>query len=421
MPTPPPDRSRARVLAAQLPAALVIGIGASLLLLAVTKIADALTRVLWHTLPHALGVDGQGGWWILAVLTLTGFAVGLVVRYMPGHAGPDPATQELLAPPMPVLMTPSLLIALLLTLTGGVSLGPENPLTACAVAFSCALGRRVGRGTPEGWQALGAAGVIGALFGTPVGAALVLSELAGGDPRRPLWDRVFAPLASATAGALTTALTAQPVFTLAVPALPGLSWATLLGGVLVGLATALLTLGGVALFPRLYELFQRIGNPVLMLTAGGLVLGALGALAGPLSLFKGLEQMREITANLPEHSAGELLLLAVVKTLALAVAAAAGFRGGRIFPTLFIGAVSGECAHALVPTLPLAVALSCGVLGAVLVVTRQAWLSLFVAAITVPDAHVLPVLCVVSLPVWLLVTDRPPMVVTAARGRRMTS
>jgi H+/Cl- antiporter ClcA len=421
MPAPEPGRSRALVLAGQLPAALGIGIGCSLLLLAVTRIAESLTTLLWRTLPDALGVDGQGGWWILLMLTCTGFAVGLVVRYVPGHAGPDPATEELVAPPMPVLMVPSLLLALVLTLAGGVSLGPENPLTACAVAVACAVGRRVGRGAPQGWQALGSAGVIGALFGTPVGAALVLSEAVGGDARTPLWDRVFTPLASATAGALTTALTAQPVFSLAAPPLPGLTWAILLGGVLVGLATALLTLVAVALFPYLYALFQRIGNPVLMLTAGGLALGLLGVLAGPLSLFKGLEQMREINANPAEHSAGDLVLLAAVKALALAVAAAAGFRGGRIFPTLFIGAVAGECAHALVPGLPLALALSCGVLGAVLVVTRQAWLTLFIAAVTVPDPHVLPVLCVVSLPVWLLVTDRRPMVIRPARGERTVS
>lgn len=41
--------------------------------------------------------------------------------------------------------------------------------------------------------------------------------------------------------------------------------------------------------------------------------------------------------------------------------------------------------------------------------TRQGWLSLFTAAALAGDAAVLPLLCVASLPGWLLVTGRPQM------------
>ncbi len=37
-------------------------------------------------------LGAQSPRWPVAMLTLTGVAVGLIVRYMPGHAGPDPAT-----------------------------------------------------------------------------------------------------------------------------------------------------------------------------------------------------------------------------------------------------------------------------------------------------------------------------------------
>lgn len=49
------------------------------------------------------------------------------------------------------------------------------------------------------------------------------------------------------------------------------------------------------------------------------------------------------------------------------------------------------------------------VLGMLLAVTRQGWLSLFTAAVLVSGVSVLPLLCVASLPAWLLVTGRPQM------------
>ena len=54
-------------------------------------------------------------------------------------------------------------------------------------------------------------------------------------------------------------------------------------------------------------------------------------------------------------------------------------------------------------------AVACAVLGVLLAVTRQGWLSLFTAAVLAGDAAVLPLLCVASLPGWLLVTGRPQM------------
>lgn len=101
--------------------------------------------------------------------------------------------------------------------------------------------------------------------------------------------------------------------------------------------------------------------------------------------------------------------MAVVKMAALVVAATCGFRGGRIFPAVFAGVALGLCAHALVDAVPPALAVACAVLGVVLAVTRQGWLSLFTAAVLVSDLAVLPVLCVAVLPAWLLVTGRPQM------------
>lgn len=39
--------------------------------------------------------------------------------------------------------------------------------------------------------------------------------------------------------------------------------------------------------PRLHELLHRLKNPVLILGIGGFILGILGVIGGPLTLFKG--------------------------------------------------------------------------------------------------------------------------------------
>ncbi|MGJ3560504.1 chloride channel protein [Streptomyces sp. INA 01156] len=83
--------------------------------------------------------------------------------------------------------------------------------------------------------------------------------------------------------------------------------------------------------------------------AGGVVLGALAALGGHLTLFKGLDEITVLAADPGGWSAGQFATMTVVKLAALLVAASCGFRGGRIFPAVFVGTALGLCAHALVP------------------------------------------------------------------------
>ena len=93
------------------------------------------------------------------------------------------------------------------------------------------------------------------------------------------------------------------------------------------------------------------------------------------------------------------------------VAASAGFRGGRIFPAVFIGAAVGLLGYALIPGVPPGLAIACGILGVVLPVARDGWIALFIAVVVVGDATVLPVLCLAVLPTWLMVSRAPEMMI----------
>jgi hypothetical protein len=55
-------------------------------------------------------------------------------------------------------------------------------------------------------------------------------------------------------------------------------------------------------------------------------------------------------------------------------------------------------------------------MGLVLVVSRDGWLSLFMAVAVVPELHLLPILCVVMLPAWLVLAGKPLMLVGKRRS-----
>ncbi|WP_406172437.1 ion channel protein [Streptomyces sp. NBC_00996] len=391
--------------------ALVVGVVSSLLFVGVSVAAEKLQGVLWQNLPDALGIGRYSVLWMFVMLTATGIAVGLVVWKVPGHAGPDPATMGLNAPALPPVVLPGLLLAAALMLAGGPSLGPENPIIAVNVGLAVWLGRRFISGLPGGlWVALAEAATLGALFGTPVAAALVISESLAGKPIKGLlWDNLFAPLAAAAAGALTTDLVHHATFDLHLPPIGRTDGGDVLAAIVVASVGALLGMCAVYAFPYLHSAFQQLRHPMLMLPVGGLVLGALGALGGPLTLFKGLDQIAELARDPEGWSAGQFATMTVVKLAALAVAASCGFRGGRIFPAVFVGTALGLCAHALVSGVQPAVGVAAGVLGMLLAITRQGWVSLFTAAVLVASPTTLALLCIASLPAWLLVTGRPQM------------
>ncbi|CAL9533311.1 Putative ion-transport protein YfeO [Streptomyces sp. enrichment culture] len=403
--------TEARALLPTVVPALLVGVVASLVLLGVSAAAEELQDVLWQDLPDALGVGRYSVLWMFVMLVATGVAVGLVVWKAPGHAGPDPATTGLDAPVLPPAVLPGLLLATAFVLAGGPSLGPENPIIAVNVSLAVRLGAMAVPRAPErGWVALAEAATIGALFGTPVAAALVISEaLAGQRIKGRLWDSLFAPLAAAGAGALTTTLVSRPSFDLDLPSFGRPGWGDLLAALVVAPVGALLGMCAVYAFPYVHGAFRRLRHPMLMLPAGGVVLGALAALGGHLTLFKGLDEIAELAHDPEGWSAGEFAAMTVVKLAALLVAASCGFRGGRIFPAVFAGTALGLCAHALVPGVHPAVGVSAGVLGILLAITRQGWVSLFVAAVLVASPGILTLLCIASLPAWLLVTGRPQM------------
>ena len=413
-----PSASTVRTLVAlSLPSA-VVGVVSALVLYAVEELALLIEHGLWSGLPAAFGIDPWSPGWIVGVLSLTGLAVGLVVWLVPGHGGQDSATVELTAPPVGLGAVPSIVVVTVLGLAGGVSLGPEAPIIAINTAVLAALVRRFWpRVSTELVMMVTAAGTIGALFGTPVAAALVFTGLVGAAAGTDaLWDRLFLPLLAAGAGALTMSLLASHELSVPLPAYDTVAPLDLQSAAVVASAAAALGLLAAAVFPTLHALFRRLRHPVVYITAGGILLGLLGAVGGPLTLFKGLGQMAELVENRADYAPAAVVVIIAVKVVALLVSAAAGFRGGRIFPAVFTGVAIGVLANGILPAIPLTVAVASGVVGMVLAVSRDGWISLFIAVAVTGSIPVLPVLCIAILPAWLLVSRGPEMIVHDRAG-----
>jgi H+/Cl- antiporter ClcA len=399
--------------------AIVIGIVSALALIALEWLGDRLKDGLWTALPDAVGVDSSSPLFIFLMLTATGVLIGLIVWLAPGHAGPDPATTGLIEDPLPLSALPALAIVTIIAQGGGVSLGPEAPIVVLNVSLVVAAIKLFKLPIPiQLGMVLATAATIGALFGTPVAAALILTGMvAMAKGAGSLWDRLFLPLVSAAVAALTMVLINEPDFSVDLPAMGAPTWLDLVAAIVIAAVAVGLGLAGVWLFPLLHRAFHALRHPMLMIVAGGIVLGGLGALGGPITLFKGLEQSGQLVKDAPTMTVGALILVTVVRLVALLVASASGFRGGRIFPSVFVGVGVGLIANSLFPDVPVALAVAAGVMGLTLVSARDGWLALFLGVALTGDINVLPVLILAILPVWLLVSRQPLLQVVPKKAR----
>lgn len=398
-------------LIAMTPVGIAVGALSALGLWGVSALAEVVQKLVWDDLSGALGVDAGSWWWILTILTLVGLLSGLVIRYFPGHAGHDPATDGLVAAPLTPKVVPGLVIATILTLAGGVSLGPENPIMAINAAIIVALGVRflpqVGE---KDWAGLSTAGTIGALFGTPVAAALMLSESIGGDQRVPLWNRLYVPLVAATTGSFVILHFTNLDLSIGLPP-------EQIGGVVhvliaTGIAVVVAAIGvvGAYVFDPLHRVLNTtMRSPVLRLTVAGLVLGALGAVGGSITLFKGLDEMKALPGEMATTSAAGFFFIAAIKLCAMLFASAAGFRGGRIFPIAFVAVALGFGIHALWTSLPLALCVTAAAVGMTVAATRNGWISLFLGLAIVPDLALITPLLFATLAAWLVVANAPEL------------
>ncbi len=301
-----------------------------------------------------------GRWWWVAVTAGAGLVVGLIRRGLRMPAHPPGLVDELAEEHVEPRSVPGAVAVSAGSLGGGASLGPEAALGSMGGGLGTLVGQR--RTDPDMQKATmltGTAGAYGGLLVSPIVATLLVLELAK-PHRRRFTHVVFGSLVAATvafaifypiAGTTFLGLYDVPSYTFE-------DW-HILAGVGLGLAAAV----GALVLAVVTGVVRRLVAPLATRTVvrpvvGGAVFGVL-AVALPLTLFTGSEQLETVVDSGSQLGAGFLLAVVVAKMVAFAVCSESGFIGGPFFPMLFIGGTYGYAIHLLVPDVPLALAFSC--------------------------------------------------------------
>ncbi len=329
---------------------------------------------IYTDLPGTLGFHGEPLWWPLPWLALSGLLVGLAIRYLPGTGGHEPSEGFQAGGPLAPIDLFGVIAAAFATLSLGVVLGPEAPLIAIGSGLGVLAVHLVKRDAPAmAAVVIGGAGsfaAIATLLGSPLVGAFLLMEIIGFGGAT--MEMVLLPgLLAAGVGSLIFVglnhLTGFGTFSLVISHIPHVgspTGAEFLWAIGIGLAAAVVATNifRVARLVRPLVAPRRVMlTPVVGLAVGGLAI-AFQAGTGRSSsdvLFSGQSELPTLVQQAAGWTVGALLLLVVCKAAAYAISLSS-FRGGPIFPAMFIGAAGGIALSHL-PGLPMIAGAAMGV------------------------------------------------------------
>ena len=250
---------------------------------------------------------------------------------------------------------PGIILASLATLSLGVVLGPEAPLIAIGNGLGVLAVLLLKRDAPEtAVMVIGAAGsfaAISTLLGSPIVGAFLLMEAAG--IGGPMLGVVLVPglLAAGVGSLIFVGLdnwTGYGTFSLTIPNIPAFTTPTLaefLWAIAIGLAAAVL--GAAIKRPALLAAADRRTSELLLTPLVGLAIGALAVVFGELTdhpssevLFSGQDALPGLIEDAAGWTVGRSSCWWSARALAYSLALSS-FRGGPVFPGMFIGAAGG--------------------------------------------------------------------------------
>jgi H+/Cl- antiporter ClcA len=422
MPDPPPDPAvllRSRSYVGLLALAAILGVPISAAAYGFLALLTKLQEWVFADLPKAFGFQGTPLWWPLPPLALAGLLVGLTIRYLPGKGGHSPADGLAMGAPSPIEL-PGVVLAALASLSLGVVLGPEAPLIALGGGLAiCAVRLARRDAPPRATTVVAAAGSfasISTLLGSPLLGAFLLMEASG--LGGPMLGLVLVPgLVAAGIGSLIfiglDAWTGLGTFSLALPDLPPFAqpdlaqfgWALVIGVVAAVLGTGIRRLA-LALRPHV-ERRLVLATPLVGLVVAGLAIAYAEVSGHGFSdvLFSGQNAMGPLISQSAGYSAGALVLLVACKGLAYSVSLSS-FRGGPIFPAMFLGAAGGMALSHL-PGLPVVAGVAMGIGAMSVVMLRLPMTSVLLATLLLlSDGLAVMPLVIVAVAVAYVATAR---------------
>jgi H+/Cl- antiporter ClcA len=316
---------------------------------ALVGVPAALVAALFLAAVHALQdwLWSDPRWYLVIGLPLAGAAIVLVARRMlPGDGGHSPL-DGIGGAPTPVSWAPGVAIAALGTLGFGAVLGPEGPLIALGSVVGGAIAAvfRL-KGKENGVVAgAGSFSAISALFGGPIVGGVMMVESGAAGLGAALVPALLPGFVAAAVGYLLfvgfgswEGLNAPGLVEPGLPPYHGTHLRDLIVAVAVGVLGALVVAGVRWIGQHVAARPRPPAGQVLLL--GGLAVGVIAEVADLLGansqdvLFSG---QASVPALVAENSASIVLLLLVAKGLGYAISLGCGFRGGPVFPAIFLG------------------------------------------------------------------------------------
>lgn len=354
--------------------AAVLGIPISAVAYGFLALTTTVQRALFVDFPNQIFGSNTPAWWPVPWLLLCGLLTGLTIRYLPGNGGHSPAFGFTSGGAPSKTELPAVVLASLTTLSLGAVLGPEAPLIAIGGGLAALTVHLVKKDAPPMaitiMASAGSFAAISTLLGSPVLAAFLIMEVAGIGGMTLSLVALPGLLASGIGALVFLGLDAWSglgTFSLALPSVPpavaptlgSLGWAVVMGLVCT-LVGWLIRSTGLWLRPLVHR------NRVLVTAGLGLLIGLTAMVYQLMSghsftevLFSGQDALPNLVANAADYTLAALVVLIVCKAVAYGLSLSA-FRGGPVFPSMFIGAALGIAASGL-PGLDLAPAIAMGI------------------------------------------------------------
>src|SRR3954468_7045219 len=366
--------------------AAVVGLVVSFASWGFLELVHQIQVGVFTDLPKDLGYDhGAPMWWYVLVLGIAGLVTAFAIYSLPGTGGHLPAKGLDATGFTKPIELPGVLLAAFASVGLGLVLGPEAPLIALGGALAVlTLGLIRKDSPPELQTVIAAAGTFAALatiFEPPLIAAVILIAAIGlGGPKLPL---ILVPgLLAAGIGSLisigmgswtglSTSAIALPAVSL--PAFARPDAVDFLWTIVLALAVAVGVFVIFALARRLVGIVTS--RPFLLLPVAAVVVAGLAIAFHQTAdhgvdqvLFSGQDALAPLVDSPGAWSLSALALLLLFKGLAYSVSLAS-FRGGPVFPSLFLGAAAGLVAAKL-PGFPLPPAVAVGMAAAIAAALR---------------------------------------------------
>jgi H+/Cl- antiporter ClcA len=392
----------------------LIGIPAALLAALFLAVVHEIEDVLWDDLPDALGYSSPP-WFLVIVLPAVGAAIVVASRrLLPGDGGHSPFDGISLEP-TPLAFGPGIALAGLGTLAFGAVLGPEAPLIALGsvIGLSVTLFMRLSEREERVLATAGSFSAISALFGGPIVGGMLMVE--GGIALGPALLPVLLPgFVAAAVGYLIFVgfgdwggINTQTLAVTNLPVYDGTHLLDLLVALAVGVLAALVVTVARGIARRLAtDGEHRLGMPALLL-AGGFAVGSLAQAADLLGadskdvLFSGQSAVPILAAA---DSTKIVLILLVAKGIAYAVCLGCGFRGGPVFPAIFLGIALATFATLwfdVSPTLAVAVGAAAGTAAVTRLLITSSLLAALLVGVNGLDA--VPAAVLAAAAAWLVI------------------